>query len=179
MQHYDRLPQYYDPKELERQKLIDKTAALRTALGYAIGKLGNAVGPSNAARQCNVSVDVAKYWMRKVRDPAFHPGTWGGRRDNQMRFGGVEGDIAAQVVLYTALEANPQISFSNLHQLVRTVPGMEDISTWWISTRIKGWRWNWKRMARFAKQKFTPANRERYLEYCVNIVDYPFEEVRK
>jgi hypothetical protein len=32
-------------------------------------------------------------------------------------------------------------------------------------------------MARFAKQKFTDANRERYINYCVKIIDYPFEEV--
>ncbi len=177
MDLYPRKPRYYNRKEREIQRRTDQAAGYRTALGFCLGHLAHAVGPSQAGQQVGVSKRVAQYWSRKASDPQFHPLPWGGRRDENMHFGSIDGDVAAQVVVLAALDAEPKISFQGLLQKVRSVPGMENVSPWWLSTTIKGWHFSWRKMARFARLKFTEENKARYIDYCVNVSGYPLEEV--
>lgn len=130
------------------------------------------VGPTEAGRVTGVSRKVAAYWREKLLDPNFHPLTHGGRRDENMAFGSLDGDVAAQVMVYAALDDEPKISFDQLVVKLRGVPGMEHTSPAWLSRTLAGWRYSWKRAVAFARQKFTGPNIQYYLEYCTRIVEY-------
>lgn len=45
-----------------------------------LGLLALTEGPAKAATTFGESIQVARYWMRRVSDPTFHCGTWGGQR---------------------------------------------------------------------------------------------------
>ena len=48
----------------------------RTARRH-LGCLSTYIGPTQASRLCGFSVDYARYWMRKMSNPNFHPGNVG------------------------------------------------------------------------------------------------------
>jgi hypothetical protein len=174
---YVRKPRAVDAVEQQRQELVDEKHAFRMKFGYALGRLALEVGPSRAARQLGVSRQVSEYWRDKVLDPSFHPLPHGGRRDEAMAFGGIDGDVAAQIMVYAALEANPTISFAELLEKVQQVPGLEHMTSSWLSRTTSGWRYTWKRAIGFARQKYTCANMQYYLQYCTRVVDYRLDEV--
>jgi len=178
LMEYHRKPGYYTPLEVKMQRLVDTKHRLRVGLGLALGHLAHSVGTSSAAQRMGVSRRVAQYWRDKVSDPTLHAGTWGGRREENMRFGSLKGDLSAQLVVFAAICAYPRLSFYGLLQKVRTVPGMENVSARWLSQTLKCWDWTWRQVTRFARQKFTAPNMERYINYCERIIDVPFERVR-
>jgi hypothetical protein len=164
-------------QEMARRSQVASKDALRRRLGTLLGRVAVVLGPSEAARLAGVSRYCARYWKRKVADPNFHPGCWGGHRDNAMTFGSIENDVAVQMVVYIAICENPDTSFRNLLDVLRSIPGLEGMSASWLSRTIHSWGWEWGRVRLVSKNKYSPQNIDTWVNYAVSILDVPLNKV--
>jgi len=164
-------------REVDRKIKDQKYHGLREHFGRAIGRAAVREGPSEAARQMNVSRDTARYWQEKVLNAQYHPGAWGGRREEQMAFGGIENDETAQTIVYLAILERPTASFKELLARCRSVPGLEAMSAAWLSRTISSWGWDWAKARLIAKHKYTDQNIQDYVDFTLGILDFPLASV--
>lgn len=165
--------------EADRRHEVEHAHAERKRFGLFLGRVAARYGVAKAARLGRVSERAASYWKRKARDPAFHPGAWGGSRMNSMLFGSTENDMFAQAVTYLHILKNPETTFRELLNSIRTTPGFEHTSPWWLSTTIKSWGWDWARTRLVSRNKYTDDNVREWIEYALRVLDIPLSRVRE
>lgn len=146
----------------------------RQALGLVVGQLVVTHGMRYAREVSGCTEGYGVYWKKRVRNPEIHRGTWGGRRQERFAFGGVDGDKAAQTVLYQAILTNPDAALNELTLMCRRFPGMEHVSEPWISRTIRNWGWSWTKTRPIARHKFTEENMTLWLNYARDIQDVPW-----
>ncbi len=156
---------------------VERRHQLRLRYGLFLGRIANDVGVRKAARRAGVSPQVASYWKQKVVNPGFHPRTWGGTRNNAMAFGSFTNDLAVQHVVFEAILDDPDVSFRGLLLKLRSVPGLEAMSAWWLSTTIRSWGWNWATTRTVARNKYTDENMRLWVEYAIAVLDIPMDRV--
>ncbi len=164
----------------ERRQRVgtERLHGTRVRLGLLLGKVARRIGTRKAARLARVSHSTVDYWKQKAVDARLHPGTWGGHRARTLAFGSDESDLAVQRVVLAAIEDEPDISFRALLLKLRAVPGLRRMSTWWLSTTIKSWNWNWASSRVVPINKYSDQNINAWVSYAVRVLDIPLDRVR-
>ncbi len=163
--------------EKKLRNSVERYHTLRLRYGLFLGRTAALIGVRKAARRAGVKPSTAAYWKRKAEDGAFHPAPWGGSRANSMAFASDAADAAVQHVVYEAILDDPDVSFRGLLQKVRSVPGLETMTPWWLSTTIKSWGWDWATTRTVARNKYTDENIIEWVNYAVRVLDIPLNQV--
>lgn len=181
--------------EHDRRTLLDKYHQERQRRRMDLGRVAHEFGPTVAARLFGTTPTVAAYWKKKLLNPEFHAGTWGGfrfvfssvalspslsspRRNACLRFGTLEDDIAAQAIIFLAIRSFPRLSSRELLNKLRQVPGMQDLTEAFLSRTISSWDFSWGVAEHVADLKFTEQNIREWIMYAIAILDVPLDRVR-
>jgi hypothetical protein len=126
------------------------------------------------------------YWQRKVRDPNFHPGSWGGRRWSILTTG-EELHVRARLWIAVAKYKRPQMSrfallagqfATHLRRQQNPHAASVSISVLYARRIFYGWNWTWKVAQRSQLAKFTPSNIFNYVHHTIAISLIPYHRIK-
>lgn len=114
-------------------------------------------------------VGVAKYWKKKVKDPSFHSGAWGGFRG--LKFGAVI-DFALQKLIWLHVQLYPK--WSCVHHTQALIHLGFNVTKDWVERVFRSWGWTWKKPTHIQIQKYTAENMIYYGQWLKGIADKPW-----
>jgi len=91
----------------------------------------------------NVSKGCAQSYKKKLRDPTFHPGNWGGFRG--LKYGSHGMLIQRIVWLLMKSRLYNYFNISLLVGLLKRIPGLHTMTEDFIARIFQSWGWTWKK----------------------------------
>lgn len=189
-QNFEYLHQFAPQTNAERarRRQTREKHAWRRRWGFALGKYNAETRGANRAdlvaqgllpREIfETSRWQVNYWTQKWENPLFHPGTWGGSRDENLLFGSYRADRVAQAYLFMCIALNPGAQQKELVLCLRDLGGpFADVTISWVQRRIASWGWSWRKTRVVSLMKYTEANVAAWTRFAVEITTVPWEQL--
>jgi len=124
-----------------------------------MGLIAAEEGEKYASQVFGVEVSLALYWKRKVTNPNYHSGRWGGTQT--YKYDPVE---PVQAALWQIIRANTGFTLQEIKKSLLD-NYQYDYSRNWISKKLKAWRWSMRKVSPTQYSKYTFENISYYLRY--------------
>jgi len=131
-------------------------------------------GKSFISKTFGTTCSRISYWEKRILNPNFHSGTWGGQRWS--KFSSNQRKLLLVYLWYLVTEGPDRFTLGSLVQEMSKA-GFE-VNRMYLSRIFRSWKWSWKIPVRFHKKKYRSDNIDRYMNFLLWIQDIPWARLK-